>query len=102
MIPTEEEYACERVGQPRQDEYRLIQNLYEDYDRRALTIKGWIGSGSAAALALSFTATSRFAFVIPIFVMGIAGVFWFLETKWKMFQYAHRERLQLIEFIFPW
>jgi hypothetical protein len=82
------------------DEYLLIQNQYEDYDRRALTIKGWIGSGSAAALALSFTASSRFAFVIPIYVAIIAGIFWYLETKWKMFQYAYRDRIQLIEAYF--
>jgi hypothetical protein len=82
------------------DEYLLIQNQYEDYDRRALTIKGWIGGGATALLALSITTSSQLAFIIPIFVATIAIVFWYLETKWKMFQYAHRERLTLIEAYF--
>ena len=32
------------------DEYLLLQNQYEDFDRRSLTIKGWFGGGAAAAV----------------------------------------------------
>jgi hypothetical protein len=30
-------------------EYILLQNLYEDFDRRSLAIKGWIAAGAVAA-----------------------------------------------------
>ncbi len=82
------------------DEYLLLQNQYEDFDRRSLTIKGWIGSGAAASLALSFNSTSRYAFLVPIFVAVIAAVFWYLEASWKMFQYALSDRIRIIEAYF--
>ena len=83
------------------DEYLLLQNQYEDFDRRSLTIKGWVGSGSAAALGLAFNSSySEFSFVVPIFVAIIAAVFWFLETYWKIFQYALSGRIQVIEAYF--
>jgi hypothetical protein len=31
------------------DEYLLLQDQYEDFDRRTLTIKSWIGTGAFAA-----------------------------------------------------
>jgi len=34
------------------DEYLKLQDQYEDYDRRALMIKGWVGAGAIAAVAL--------------------------------------------------
>lgn len=58
-----------------QDEYLLLQNQYQDYDRRSLTIKGWVGSGAAAALALAFNSSYYAALLIPVFVIVIASVF---------------------------
>jgi hypothetical protein len=82
------------------DEYLLLQNQYEDYDRRSLTIKGWVGSGAAAALALAFNSSYRAALFIPIFVSVIAAVFWYLEAYWKVFQYALSDRIRVIEAFF--
>ena len=67
------------------DEYLLLQNQYEDFDKRSLTIKGWIASGAIAALALSFSNGYRATIAIPVFVAIIAGMFWYLEAKWKLF-----------------
>jgi len=82
------------------DEYLLLQNQYEDFDRRSLTIKGWVASGAAAALAISFNTSYRLSFLIPVFVAVIAVVFWYLEAKWKLFQYALADRIRVIEAYF--
>lgn len=82
------------------DEYLLLQNQYEDYDRRSLTIKGWVGSGAATALALAFNSSYKSALLIPIFVIVIAAVFWYLEAYWKVFQYALADRIRVIEAYF--
>jgi hypothetical protein len=79
------------------DEYNLLQNQYDAFDGRALVIKGWIGSGAITALAISFTANGRLLYIVPIFVIIVALVFWYLETKWKMFQYALRARIVDVE-----
>ena len=65
------------------DEYLLLQNQYEDYDRRSLTIKGWVGSGAAAALALAFNSSYRAALLIPVFVDLIAAYFGTLKLIGK-------------------
>jgi hypothetical protein len=82
------------------DEYLLLQNQYEDFDRRSLTIKGWVASGAVAALAISFSTAHRLVSLIPLFVIAIAVVFWYLEAKWKLFQYALAGRIRLIEAYF--
>ena len=35
------------------DEYIFLQGQYEDYDKRSLTIKGWVSTGAVTALALA-------------------------------------------------
>lgn len=82
------------------DEYLLLQNQYEDYDRRSLTIKGWVGSGAAAALALAFNTSYHAGLLIPLFVIVISAVFWYLEAYWKLFQYALADRIRIIEAYF--
>jgi hypothetical protein len=82
------------------DEYLLLQNQYEDFDRRSLTIKGWVATGAVAALAISFSTNYRLSVLLPIFVIVIALVFWYLEAKWKLFQYALADRIRIIEAYF--
>ena len=82
------------------DEYILLQNQYEDFDRRSLTIKGWVASGAIAALAISFSTSYRLVGIVPVFVAVIATVFWYLEAKWKLFQYALADRIRVIEAYF--
>jgi hypothetical protein len=83
------------------DEYLLLQNQYEDYDKRSLTIKGWVSAGAAAALALapnsSFMVVGLF---LPISVAVIVAAIWWLEAYWKVFQYALNDRIRMIEAYF--
>jgi hypothetical protein len=82
------------------DEYLLLQNHYEDFDRRALTIKGWIAAGAITALAISFGSSFGYAWVLPILVALLAAVFWYIEAYWKLFQQAIGDRVRIIEAYF--
>jgi hypothetical protein len=82
------------------DEYLLLQGQYEDFDRRTLTIKGWIGTGAFAALAVSFGSSNKYAYIIPVLVAILAGIFWYLEAYWKLFQQATADRIRIIEAYF--
>ncbi len=84
-------------------EYLKLQDQFEDFDNRALLIKGWIGSGAIAALALAFGVSEKFAqfaFWIPIFVAIITACVWGLETTWKVFQGGFAGRIRMIEAYF--
>ena len=82
------------------DEYLLLQDQYEDFDRRALTIKGWVGTSAFAALAVSFGSSNKYACIFPLMVAALAGVFWYLEAHWKLFQQATADRTRIIEAFF--
>jgi hypothetical protein len=82
------------------DEYLLLQNHYEDFDRRSLTIKGWIAAGAVTALAISFGSSFRYAWVLPILVAVLAAAFWYIEAHWKLFQSAIGDRIRIIEAYF--
>ena len=79
------------------DEYLLLQDHYEDFDRRTLTIKGWVGTSAFAALAVSFGISSKYAYIFPLMAAALAGVFWYLEAYWKLFQQATADRIRIIE-----
>ena len=79
------------------DEYLLIQNQYEDYDRRSLTIKSWISAASIAAIALGAHVDKTQSAKIWALIAGISLCIWYLEGRWKMFQYAYRGRLKKLE-----
>ncbi|MBP7000853.1 hypothetical protein [Amaricoccus sp.] len=79
------------------DEYILLQNLYEDYDRRSITIKGWVASGAIVAIALGFNESYSLNYLIPIAVAIVTISIWYVETYWKMFQAALRPRIKVIE-----
>jgi hypothetical protein len=82
------------------DEYLLLQGQYEDFDRRTLTIKGWVGTSAFAALAVSFGTSNKYAYIFPLMVTVLAGVFWYLEAHWKLFQQATADRIRIIEAFF--
>ena len=82
------------------DEYLLLQNQYEDYDKRSLQIKGWVSSGAIAGLALGFSTSEDLAYVIPIITAIIVVITWYLEAYWKIFQYALSDRIRSIEAFF--
>jgi len=79
------------------DEYLFLQAQYEDYDKRSLTIKGWVSGGAVAALAFGFNAASVF---VPVMVAVLVSVIWYLEAYWKLFQYALADRIRIIEAYF--
>ena len=82
------------------DEYLFLQAQYEDFDRRSLTIKGWFSGGAVAAFALTFNTPSPYTYFVPLSVLSIACVFWYLETYWKLFQYGLSDRIRVIEAYF--
>jgi hypothetical protein len=82
------------------DEYFKLQDQYEEYDSRALQIKGWIGAGSVAGLAIGLNPDNSDGGIVWILISAISACFWYLEAKWKLFQYALRGRIKLIEAYF--
>ncbi len=82
------------------DEYLLLQDQYEDFEPRTLTIKSWIGTGAFAALAVSFSISNKYAYIAPLLIAILAGVFWYLEAYWKLFQQATGDRIRIIEAYF--
>ena len=76
------------------DEYLLLQGFYEDFDRRALLIKGWSVTVAIAGLALGFEKSLPTIWALA----GIAAtLFWIIDGKWRTYQYANRKRIKEIE-----
>jgi len=82
------------------EEYFKLQDQHEDYDRRALQIKGWVGAGAIAGIAIGFDPQKSGIGLIWIFIAILSGCFWYLEAKWKVFQYAIADRIRMIEAYF--
>lgn len=78
-------------------EYLKLQDLYEIYDQRALQIKGWIGAGSIAGIAIGLDRGDTSGGLVWLLISAVCACFWYLETKWKLFQYAFRGRIEVIE-----
>lgn len=79
------------------DEYLKLQDSYDSFDHRALTIKGWISAGSAAAIALSLDKTGEVRYGILLSLIVLSLTFWYLEARWKTFQWALRGRIRYLE-----
>lgn len=75
------------------DEYLLLQRFYEDFDARAMTIKGWSATIAVAAIGAGFY-QSR---LLWLFSAAASLVFWVLESLWKSFQYLYAPRITIIE-----
>jgi hypothetical protein len=82
------------------DEYLCLQTQYEDYDKRSLTIKGWVSTGALTALALAMNAAFPTSLVILLIVACVVLIAWYTETCWKMFQYGFADRIRIIEAFF--
>ena len=82
------------------EEYFKLQDQYEDYDRRALQIKGWIGAGAIAGIAIGLDDTKSGSGSIWILISILTACFWYLEAKWKVFQYSLADRIRVIEGFF--
>lgn len=79
------------------DEYLKLQDQYEDYDRRALQIKGWIGAGTIAAFGIGLNEPILTRDLVLFTIALISLCFWYLEAKWKLFQYAITDRIRILE-----
>jgi hypothetical protein len=79
------------------DEYLKLQDQYEDYDRRALQIKGWISAASIAGFALGIDPNKNIDDRTLLIVALFSACFWYLEATWKTFQYAISDRIRILE-----
>src|SRR5262245_49446971 len=75
------------------DEYLLLQRLYEDFDARAITIKGWSATIGLAAIGGGFYQSP----LLWLFAAGAALVFWAVEAAWKSLQHLYTPRIRLLE-----
>lgn len=75
-------------------EYLHLQNIIEGFDARALTIKAWSVTFSAAGLGLAYQQHNP---VLLLVAAGSALVFWMVEAIWKLDQRAFFPRIRRIE-----
>ncbi|MDT8757519.1 hypothetical protein MZO42_02310 [Sphingomonas psychrotolerans] len=75
-------------------EYLLLQNMYEDYDKRALSLKAIAGPLLGAGVAAGLKEASA---AILIASIAVALSLWLLEAIWKSFQYCLVARIERLE-----
>jgi hypothetical protein len=75
-------------------EYLKLQDFYEAYDQRALSLKGLATPLLGAGLAVGIKEGSHAFLWITI---AVAASLWLLEALWKSFQYRFRARIVLLE-----
>src|SRR5688500_5936924 len=78
-------------------EYFQLQKTIEDFDGRALTIKAWSVTFSAAGIGLAYDKGKP---TILLVAALSALVFWIVETVWKIHQRAFYDRVERIEAYF--
>jgi hypothetical protein len=78
-------------------EYLQLQKVVEDYDLRAITIKAWSVTFSAAGLSAAYLQGKA----VLLLVAGLSAVvFWIVEALWKTNQQAYYPRIREIETYF--
>jgi len=75
-------------------EYLSLQKTVEEFDARALTIKAWSVTFSAAGLGLAYERHSR---ILLLIAAASALVFWLIEAMWKVNQQPFYRRIREIE-----
>lgn len=78
------------------EEYFFLQKAYEEFDARALTVKGWSATVALAAIGVGFYQSVY----LWLFSAGASLVFWSIEALWKTFQYSYADRIRLLEEVF--
>jgi len=76
------------------DEYFQLQRIVEDFDARALTIKAWSVTLSAAGIVTAYAQLKPMILLVAAFS---ALVFWSVEALWKANQQAFYARIHAIE-----
>lgn len=79
------------------EEYFQLQKIVEEFDARAITIKAWSVTLSAAGLVTGIKEQSP---EICLIAALSALVFWFIETLWKLHQQCYYPRISEIEDFF--
>ena len=75
-------------------EYLFLQKTVEEFDARALTIKAWSVTFSAAGLGLAYQQHNK---VLLLVAAGSALAFWIVDAVWKYHQRAFYPRCLMIE-----
>ena len=75
-------------------EYLFLQKTIEEFDARALTIKAWSVTFSAAGLGLAYQQHNP---VLLLVAAGSAFAFWIVDAVWKYHQRAFYPRCFAIE-----
>lgn len=75
-------------------EYLQLQRSIEDFDAKALTIKAWSVTLSAAGIVTAYVETAP---MILLIASASALIFWIVEALWKTNQQAFYERVYEIE-----
>lgn len=79
-------------------EYLKLYDITEDYERRCLTIKSWLGLGLSGVLALGSVAPNAAQFRPALWTVIIAAAaVWWLEALWRTMQWKHVRRVDEIE-----
>jgi len=81
-------------------EYSRLQDTYEDFDKRSLTIKGWISAAAVTGASLGLKDGKLPGNEVWIVVIVVLLSIWCVETYWKMFQYGFRDRIRILEAYF--
>ncbi|MCL6285660.1 hypothetical protein M3P21_19200 [Ruegeria sp. 2012CJ41-6] len=76
------------------DEYMQLQKTVEDFDGKALTIKAWSVTLSAAGLVAAYIENEP---AVLLVASGSAVIFWMVEALWKINQNAFYSRIYQIE-----
>jgi len=83
------------AGNQLQEEYKLLITRWDDFDRRALSIKGWVAVGMLVVIANADKIhTSKCASILVIVIT------WIVEAIWRVIQGNDHKRIIHIEEFF--
>lgn len=77
-----------------QAEYAILQAQYEDFDKRVLSLKGLATPLLGAGIVAGVSNDSQ---LLVLATAIVAATLWVLEVIWKVFQYCHVPRMEIIE-----
>ncbi|MEP6818368.1 MAG: hypothetical protein ABJA18_02470 [bacterium] len=78
-------------------EYLHIQGVIESFDSRVLSIKTWSVTTGLTGIGAAFSTHSKYVLLLATLS---SLMFWYIEGRWKTFQYAYGFRASDIEYYF--
>jgi hypothetical protein len=76
------------------DEYLMVQEFYQDIDRRCFTIMGWSITVAVAAVGAGIVYGQSILLLVAFLS---AMMFWYLEASWRGLSYFMSHRILQIE-----